>query len=378
MKITIKQRFKKVTALMAIGLMTTLPSVQAQAQKQEVLKFYNWADYLGEETINKFEAETGIKVNLDVFDSNEVLESKLLAGHSGYDLVVPSSNFMGRLIKANVFRKLDKSKLPNMKHLDPKLMGLLENKDPGNNFGIPYLWGTTGIGYNVDLVQKALGSDAPLDSWDMVFKPENMEKLAKCGVMFLDSSDDIYTLALNYAGQNPNSSKPADYKKSSKAAKILKSVRPYISQFDSSQYVNGLASGSHCVAIGWSGDIFMAQARAEENQSGIELGYIIPKEGTSIWFDMLVIPADAENSENAHKFINFLMRPDIIAEVSNYVYYANPNLAATEFEEEDLSSNESIYPSTETRKRLFTADVKTNKKITRLENRFWTDFKSNR
>ncbi len=356
---------------MAAGLMS------ASVNAQQELRFFNWSDYMAEDTIEKFEAETGIKVIADVFDSNEVLEAKLLAGRSGYDLVVPSSTFMARQIIAGAFQPLDKSLLPNIKHLDKELLSFLEKNDPGNRYGVPYLWGTTGIGYNVAQVKKALGTDAPLDSWDMVFKAENMEKLSKCGVSFLDSSDEIFPLALNYVGLDPNSNKKSHYKKDGKAAKALQAIRPYITQFHSSQYINSLANGDSCVAIGWSGDILQAQDRASEAENGIEIEYIIPKEGTSIWFDMLVVPADAKNTENAHKFINFLLRPDIIAEISNYVYYANPNTAATSIQDQELSNNAGIYPPSDVKKRLFASTVR-GRKIDKVLTRTWTNLKTGR
>lgn len=347
----------------------------AGAAQAETLKFYNWSDYIAEDTIDRFEAETGIDVIEDVFDSNEVLEAKLLAGHSGYDLVVPTASFMGRQIKAGVFDKLDKSKLPNLKHIDTKLLSFLEANDPGNQYGVPYLWGTTGIGYNVDKVKDVLGDDAPVDSWDLVFKAENMEKLASCGVMFLDSPDELYPLTLNYVGMDPNSRKQGDYKLDSPAVKVLKDVRPYVNQFHSSQYISALANGDVCVAIGWSGDVIQAQDRAEEAGNGINIEYSIPKEGTQIWFDMLAIPKDAQNKDAAHKFINFLMRPDVIADVSNYVAYANPNLAAKDLQDEEISSNPGIYPSDEVKDRMFAQKIR-GIKIERLLTRLWTDIKT--
>ncbi len=343
---------------------------------QEVLNFYNWSDYIAEDTISKFEKETGIKVNYDVYDSSETLEAKLLAGHSGYDLVVPSSSSMGRHIKAKIYQALDKSKLPNMKHLDPNLMKAVASQDPGNIHSVPYLWGTTGIGINVDQVKKILGEDAPVNSWDLVFKPEYIKKLTECGVNFLDSADEIYPLALNYVGQK-KSQKKAHYKKDSDAGKMLKSVRPFVSQFHSSSYINNLANGEICVAVGFSGDILQAQTRAIEAKNGVKIEYSIPKEGTAVWFDMLVIPSDAKNPEAAHKFINFLLRPDIIADITNYVSYANPNLAATKLQDPEISNNPAIYPSQAIMKQLFTLGSR-KKKLNRMLNRLWTDLKAGR
>ncbi len=372
MKKNLLSQFKKSAAVVAFGLTVALPT-----QAQETLNFYNWSDYIAEDTLAKFEKETGIKVTYDVFDSNEVLEAKLLAGRSGFDLVVPSATFLARQIQAGVFQPLDRTKLSNYKELDKTLMKTLSKLDKNNAHSVPYLWGTTGIGYNVAQVKKALGEDAPVDSWDLIFKPENMKKLAKCGVSFLDSPDEIFPLAMNYVGQDPSSSKKSLYKKNSKAAQLLKSIRPYVSQFHSSQYINNLANGDICVAVGWSGDILQAMDRAEEAGNGVEIEYSIPKEGTSMWFDMLAIPADSKNSDNAHKLVNFLMRPDIMADVSNYVWYPNGIPASTKLLDKDISENTSIYPTEKTKSQLFSLNVHTPK-IDKLLTRFWTDMKTGR
>ncbi|MBU2966814.1 polyamine ABC transporter substrate-binding protein [Amphritea sp. 2_MG-2023] len=368
---TVPYLIRKALQVSTLGLAATVPLAQAE----EVLNFYNWSDYIAEDTLAKFEAETGIKVVYDVYDSNETLEAKLLAGHSGYDLVVPSSHFMEQQIKAGIFQKLQKDKLSNLGNLDPSLMKLLDNKDQGNQYGVPYLWGTTGIGYNVKQVQAALGVDAPVDSWDLVFNPENMKKLADCGVTFLDSPDEIYPLALLYTGQSSLDTSTTVHKNDSPAAKALKAVRPYLRQFSSSQYVNDLANGDICVAIGYSGDIFQAQARAEEAGNGNEIAYSIPKEGTEIWFDMLLIPSDAKHAENAHKFINFLLRPDIIADITNYVWYANPNLASTDLVDPDITSDPAIYPDTNTRDRLY-MPATLPAKTARVRSRTWSNIKT--
>mgnify|MGYP000032351359 CR=1 FL=1 len=373
MKTAVPSLFKKAIATAAIGLAALAPTTQAQ----EILNFYNWSDYIAEDTLAKFEAETGIKVVYDVYDSNETLEAKLLAGNSGYDLVVPSSNFMELQIKAGIFQQLDKSKLPNLNNLDPALMALLNKKDPNNAHGVPYLWGTTGIGYNPELVKAALGDDAPVNSLDLVFNPENMKKLADCGVTFLDSSDEMYPLALIYTGDSPNDVTKKAHKSSHPAAQALKSVRPYIRQFHSSQYVNDLANGDICVAVGYSGDVFQAQARAEEVNNGVEVAYSIPKEGSEIWFDMLLIPSDAKNADNAHKFINFLLRPEIIAEITDYVWYANPNTGATDLIDQEIASDPAVYPSEQTRERLYISEL-TPPKIAKLRNRLWSDIKTGR
>lgn len=367
--------FKKVGYALALSL--SFVSASSMADDSKTLKFFNWSDYIGENTISKFEAETGIKVISDVFDSNEVLEAKLLAGGSGYDLVVPTSSFMARQIVAGVFQPLDKTKLDNYKNLDGELLSFLQRNDPGNQYGVPYLWGTTGIGYNVKQVEAILGKDAPVDSWDLIFKPENIEKLSKCGVMFLDSPDELMPLALNYVNADPSSKNASDYKSNSAAVSMLKSVRPFITQFHSSQYINNLANGDVCVAIGWSGDVIQAQDRAEEAGNGVEIAYSIPKEGTSIWFDMLAIPADAKNADNAHTFINFLLRPEIIAEISDYVAYANPNTASLPFQDKELTSNTGIYPSDEVKKKLFPSEMH-ERKIEKLMTRMWRDLKTSR
>lgn len=377
MKSAISYSFKNVNVMrwlppLALAMMAAMP---VMGWAQEELKFYNWSDYIGENTIENFEKQTGIKVIADVFDSNEVLEAKLLAGNSGFDLVVPTATFMGRQIQAGVFQKLDKSKLPNFKNIDPQLLSYLQNADPGNQYGVPYLWGTTGIGYNKKKVEAVLGKDAPVNSWDLVFKPENMIKLQKCGVMFLDSPDELYPLVLNYLGKDPNSRDPKDYALNSPGVALLESVRPYVNQFHSSAYISALANGNACVAIGWSGDVLQAKDRAEEAGNGVEIAYTIPKEGTQVWFDMLVIPKGAKNVDGALKFINYLMEPEVIAEVTNYVAYANPNVNATALQDQDISNNPNIYPSEEVKKRFFTQTLR-GAKIDRLMSRLWTRVKT--
>ncbi|WP_261842776.1 extracellular solute-binding protein [Aliamphritea ceti] len=363
------------TLAAAIALSTAL-AMPASAS-EDSLKFYNWSDYIAGDTIDNFQKEAGIDVTYDVFDSNEVLEAKLMAGGSGFDVVVPGSQFLGRQITAGVFQPLDKTKLSNYANLDEGLMKVLTEVDPDNKYAIPYLWGTTGIGYNVEQVKAALGEDAPVDSLDLVFKPENMEKLAKCGVAFLDAPGEIVPIAQNYLGKNPNSDNKKDYSKDSAAGKLLLSVRPYITYFHSSQYINDLANGDICVAIGWSGDILQAAARAEESDNGVKVAYSIPKEGTAVWFDMLAIPADAKNTDKAHKLLNYLLRPEVIAGISNYVAYANANKASTDLIDPAIVNDETIYPTDEVRKNLFSLKV-LPKKIDRVLTRLWTNVKANR
>jgi len=359
------------TSLTSLALATGLMAGSAHAD--EVLHIYNWSDYIAEDTIANFEAETGIKVVYDVFDSNDVLEAKLLAGHSGYDLVVPSSSFLGRQIMAGVFQPLDKSKLTNYSHLDSELMGRLTSVDPDNAHSIPYMWGTTGMGYNPDMVAAVLGDDAPVDSWDMLFKEENISKLAECGVNLLDASDEILPVVLNYLNLDPNSKNLADYKGPVKD--LMSAIRPHITKFHSSNYINDLANGDICFAVGWSGDILMAGDRAAEADNGVTVEYVIPKEGAPLWFDMLAIPADAANVDNAHKFLNYILRPEVIAAVTDYVWYANPNATASGLIDEEILAHPGIYPSDEAKANLFTFEV-LPPKVTRTMNRVWTDIRS--
>ncbi|MCY1286164.1 Spermidine-binding periplasmic protein SpuE [compost metagenome] len=353
-----------------IGALATL-GLSAGVQAESTVHVYNWSDYIGETTLADFQKATGIKPIYDVFDSNETLEGKLLAGRTGYDVVVPSNHFLGRQIKAGAFQKLDKSQLPNWQNLDPKLMKQLEANDPGNEYGVPYLWGTNGIGYNAEKVKAALGVDT-IDSWAVLFEPENIQKLSKCGVAMLDSGDEMIPAVLLYLGLDPNSSNPEDYKKAE--AKLL-AVRPYITYFHSSKYISDLANGDICVAAGFSGDILQAADRAEEAGKGVEITYAIPKEGANLWFDILAIPKDAANPKEAHAFINYLLEPEVIAKVSDYVGYANPNLKAGEFMDEEVLNDPGVYPAQEVLDKLFVSS-ELPPKILRLMTRSWTKIKS--
>jgi putrescine transport system substrate-binding protein len=357
--------------LLALSLAGAITGV-AQAE-DKVLHIYNWSDYIAEDTLENFQKETGIKVVYDVFDSNETLEAKLLSGRSGYDIVVPSNQFLAKQIKAGVFQKLDKSKLPNWKNLNPDLMKALDSSDPGNQYAFPYLWGTTGIGYNSEKVKAALGTDT-IDSWDVVFKPENMEKLKSCGVSMLDAPDEVYGAALHYLGLPPNPNNVEDVKK---AEDLLMTVRPYITYFHSSKYISDLANGDICVALGWSGDIFQAQARAEEAKNNVPVGYTIPKEGAASFFDMMAIPADAKNVEAAHVFLNYILTPEVIAPISDYVAYPNGNSAATPLVSEEVRNNPGIYPTAEASKKLYTF-TELSPKVQRAITRSWTKVKSGR
>lgn len=344
------------------------------AQAAGQLKIYNWSDYIAEDTIANFEKETGIKVTYDVYDSNEVLDAKLLTGRSGFDIVVPSNHFLTKQIEAGVYRQLDHDKLPNMKNLNPALMDDLESIDPGSQYSIPYMWGTNGIGYNIDKVKAILGDDAPLDSWDLIFKPDIAAKLASCGISTLDSGDEMLSAALQYLGLNPNSNDAADLKK---AEDLLMSVRSSIAYFHSSRYISDLANGEICVAAGFSGDVFQAAARADEAKNGVRIGYSIPKEGAALWFDMLAIPKDAANVENAHIFINYILRPEVVAPISDYVAYANPNLAANELLDPEILNDPAIYPSEEVMSHLFVAKQRPLA-AQRIITRSWNKIKSGR
>ena len=352
------------------------PAGDAPASK--VLNVYNWSDYIGEDTIANFEAETGIKVTYDVFDSNEVLEAKLMAGNTGYDIVVPSLTFLSRQVQAGVFQEIDKSRLSNYGNLDPAFMALLAGNDPGNAHSLPYLWGTTGIGYNVEKVKEALGEDAPTDSWALVFEPENLAKLKGCGVAFLDTPSEIIPPVLQYLGEEPNSFDEAVIQK---AVDRLQQLRPHITYFHSSQFINDLANGDICVAVGWSGDIIQAQARAAEaaeanpDKPGVEVAYSIPKEGAPMWFDMLAIPKDAKNVDNAYLFLDYLMRPDVMAGIQNYVMYASANQAALPMVDEAVLNDPGIYPDEETKAKLFTLAV-LPPEVDRLFTRHWTTLKT--
>ena len=362
---------KKTFALSLAALL--LGSTAALAQEEPVLNVYNWSDYIAEDTIGKFEAETGIKVNYDVFDSNELVEAKLLAGSSGYDVVVPSGFFLERQVAAGLFLPLDKSKLPNIANMDPDVMAATAVHDPDNMHSVDYMWGTTAIGFNTAKVAERLG-DQPVDTWDVVFKPELVSKLADCGVTLLDAPAEIMASALNYLGLDPNSQNPEDYKK---AEERLMAIRPYVTYFHSSKYISDLANGNICIAAGYSGDVFQAKARAEEAGKGVVIDYVIPREGANLWFDMLAIPADAANPKEAHAFINYLLEPEVIAKVSDYVGYANPNTKAGELMDQDVRNDEAVYPPQAVLDKLYVS-AELPAKVQRLMTRTWTKIKSGR
>jgi len=341
----------------------------AAGAEEKVLNVYNWSDYIAEDTIANFTAKTGIKVNYDVFDSNEVLETKLLAGNTGYDVVVPSAQFMERQIKAGVFQKLDKSKLPNLANMDPEITKRVALHDPGNEYSVNYFWGTDGIGYNEAKV-KAIMPNAPVDSWSLIFDPAIAARFKDCGISILDAPSDVRSIVLAILGKDPNSQDAADL---ALVEERLLAIRPFVRKINSSQYIEDLANGDICIAIGYSGDVLQARDRAEEAGQGTVIKYSIPKEGTVIWFDMLTIPSDAKHVDNAHQFINYLMDPQVAANNSNTVNYANGNAASFQFVNDEVKNDPGVYPTEEVKAKLF-PELATNEEYTRLLTRTWTRF----
>jgi putrescine transport system substrate-binding protein len=362
-------RFVSAVVVAVFALLLTTGDAPAQ---QKRVNFYNWSDYIDPAVLKDFTRETGIEVTYDTFDANEILETKLLAGKSGYDVVVPTAYFLERQIKAGVFLKLDKAKLPNLTNVWPEIAQRLATYDPGNQYAVNYMWGTTGIGYNVKKAREILGGDARIDSWELVFNPDKLAKFKDCGVHMLDSSDDIFPAALNYLGLNPNSKDAADLQK---AADLVTKVRPSVRKFHSSEYLNALAGGEICLVVGWSGDVKQAQKRAAEAKSGVEIGYAIPKEGAQMFFDNFAIPKDAKNVDAAHALIDYLLRPEVAARNSEYVSYANGNLASQKFISKAVLEDPSIYPDPATMQRLYTISAQDQKTL-RLTNRLWTKVKT--
>lgn len=362
-----KTILNKIALAAAIGLVASV----AQAAEDKVVNVYNWSDYIDEDILKEFTEETGIKVVYDVFDSNDVLETKLLAGKTGYDVVVPSATFLSRQIQAGVFKKLDQGKLSNNGNLWDVIKERTAIYDPGNAYSINYMWGTTGFGYNVGKIKERM-PNAPLDSWDMVFNPEIVSKFKDCGVYMLDAGDEMIPAALRYIGENPDAK---DKKTIQKAEAVLSAIRPYIRKFHSSEYIDALANGDICLAVGWSGDVLQARDRAAEAKKGVEVEYVNPKEGALMWFDQMAVPVDAPHPDNAMTFINYILRAEVMAKASNYVYFANGNLASQKLLEEDVIGDPAIYPTPEATKNLYTVsayDAKSQRVVTRL----WTKVKS--
>ncbi|MCP2050399.1 UNVERIFIED_ORG: putrescine transport system substrate-binding protein [Pseudomonas fluorescens] len=355
--------------LLALSLLGAMAGA-AQAD-DKVLHVYNWSDYIAPDTIANFEKESGIKVVYDVFDSNETLEAKLLAGKSGYDIVVPSNNFLAKQIKAGVYQELDKSKLPNYDNLNKSLLKAVSISDPDNKHAFPYMWGSIGIGYNPEKVKAALGIDK-IDSWDVLLKPENIAKLKSCGVSFLDSPTEMLPVALHYLGLPTDTQKKADLKQ---AEDLFLKLRPSIGYFHSSKYISDLANGNICVAVGYSGDIQQAKSRAAEAGGKVKVAYDIPKEGAGSFFDMVAIPKDAENVDAAYKFMNYLLKPEVMASITNSVRFPNGNEKATALVDKDITSDPGIYPPADVQAKLYAiADLPaaTQREMTRS----WTKIKS--
>ncbi len=352
---------------------STLGLLAMNANANQEVRIYNWSDYIDKSTVSDFEKETGIKVIYDVYDSNDILEAKLLAGHSGYDIVFPSANFMSRQIKANIFQPLQKDKLPNKKHIWEFIAEKVKPFDPDNQYSVNYMWGTTGLGINKKKI-KEVAPDVPLDSWEILFNPKYAKKVAKCGIYMLDNTDEMIPAALNYQGKDPNSHDIKDLKA---AREVLDPIRPYITKFSNSDFSDALANGDICLAIGYSGDVLQAAERAVEAKNGVEVSYVIPKEGAKLWFDQMVILADAPNVDNAHKFINYILKPEIIAKSSNYVYYANGNKDAPKFMDKEIIEDTAIYPNEETMKKLYVNTAYTPRQQ-KIITRMWTKFKADK
>lgn len=358
----------RLLAFVAAGVVALAATAEAQDRTVNV---YNWSDYIDPDVLTRFTEETGISVVYDNYDNNEIVETKLLAGGSGYDIVVPSAPNVARQIQAGTIAPLDKSKIPNLVHQWEEIAERLTVYDPGNEHAVNYMWGTTGIGYNVDKVLERM-PDAPVDSWAMIFDPDVISKFADCGITVLDTPEELVPAALNYLGLNPDSKDQADLEK---AGELLMSVRPHIQRFHSSDYIEGLANGDICLAVGYSGDIFIAKNRAEEAGAGINVQYVIPKEGAAMWFDSFVMPTDAPHPEEAYAFIDYMLRPEVAAANSNYVFYASGNKDAQPLLEEDIIGDPAIYPGAETLENLYTTtpyDARTQRVVTRI----WTAVKS--
>jgi putrescine transport system substrate-binding protein len=367
--------FQPLSRLIAAACAATfaLASPAVHAQEEKVLNIYNWSDYIGDDLIAKFEAETGIKVRYDNFDNNEIVHAKLVAGRTGYDLIVPSSNWAKLQIDGGLLQKLDKAQIPNLKNVDPAINAQLATMDPGNNYLVDWMWGFTTVGINVDKVKAALGSTPmPDNAWDLVFKPEYISKMKGCGVSFLDSATEIVPAALHYLGKPPYSKTQGDY---AAAASVLKAVRPYVTLFSASGYINDMANGSICLAIGWSGDINIARQRAIDGKTGNNIEALIPKSGGILFFDTMVIPADAPRPGNAHKFINFVLRPEIAASNTNKVFYPNPVPESKKHIRPDVANNPTVFLSGPELAKMMPPDA-INNDIRRLMTRTYTSFKT--
>jgi putrescine transport system substrate-binding protein len=365
---------KRLSSLLC-ALLAALALAPAHAAPEEpVLNLYNWSDYIGDDTIKAFEKETGIKVHYDNFDSNEILNAKLVGGRTGYDVVVPSSNWARLQLQAGLFRKLDKAQIPNLGNASPAVMAQLAKVDPGNQYLVDWLWGYTAIGINVDKVKAALGGlPMPDNAWDLVFQPRYMARLKSCGVSFLDSPDEVVPLALTYLGKPEDTRSAADY---AAAGALLKSVRPYVTLFTSSGYINDMADGTVCVALGWSGDINIARRRAIENHTGQKIEVLVPRRDGRVFFDVMAIPVDAPHPLNAQKWINYILRPEVAAGLTNKVYYANASAQASRFVLPDVARNRTIFLSDQELATMNAAAILPDAASRRLQTRTYTSFKA--
>ncbi len=357
---------------LAAAAAATAPA-HAQAAEPKVLNIYNWSDYIADDTIKNFEKETGIRVRYDNYDNNEILQAKLMAGKTGYDIVVPSAHFAKLQIQSGLFRKLDRSLLPNWKNLDPALLEKLDTVDPGNEHLVIWLWGYVTVGINTNKVKAALGGQPlPANPWDLIFKPEYASKLKGCGVNLLDSASEVMPVAMIYAGKAPYSKSAKDYEA---ARDVLMKARPYVTRFSSSGYINDLAAGQLCVVMGYSGDINIARQRAIDDKSGQDIRALIPDTGATLFFDTMAIPADAEHPKNAHLFINYILRPEVDAGLSNKVFYANPNLASHKFVKKAVADNPTVFLKPADIKKMTTPDA-VPQDIRRVQTRIFTSFKA--
>ena len=344
------------------------------AAQERAVNVYNWAEYTAPDTLSGFESETGIKIRYDVYDSNDTLQAKLLTGKSGYDIVVPSTHYAARQVEGGLFQKLDKSKIPNLKNLDPDIMALVAEVDPGNDYLVPWGYGTNGLGYNVTRVKQIMGDDVPLNQWDMLFKPENAERLKACGISMLDEAAQVFPAVLHYLGKDPNSSDPDDYKQ---ALELLKTIRPHIRQFSSSGYIDELAVGDLCMVYGFSGDVMIAGYRAQQAGKDYSIAYYIPEGGAPVWFDTMAIPKDAANVEEAHEFINYIETPEVHAAITNTMFYPNANKEARKHVIPEVANDPMIYPPADVASTLFVIKPQPLP-ILRLQTRMWAELKSGR
>ncbi len=363
-------KMKSLLSFTGLALAASLATAQ---EEEKVLNIYNWSDYIAEDTIANFEKETGIKVRYDNFDNNEIVHAKLVAGKTGYDIIVPSANGAKLQIDGGLLRKIDKSQIPNLTNLDPAVQKQLAVMDPGNDCMVNWLWGFTTVGINVDKVKAALGNmPMPENAWDLVFKPEYISKLKSCGVSFLDSATEVVPAALHYLGKPAYSRNTADY---NQVGPLLKSIRPHVTLFSSSGYINDMANGSICVALGWSGDINIARQRAIDGKTGQKIEALLPKTGGIVFMDVMVIPADAPHPNNAHKFIDYLLRPEVHASLTNKVFYANPNKESKKFVKPEVANNPTVFVSDAEMKKMALPDA-INNDIRRQMTRIYTSFKT--